>query len=350
MTTLTRALSLSWLVSWLPCASAWPAPVPRPVVEQTGADTYVIRFEASAADFPVQVFVSAQPGGSGAEPIATAGTSPVEVTLAPGSGRPFFRLVTKSGQAFTVSTRRLPLDGAPNFRDLGGYQTADGHHVQWGVVYRSGQLAGLTEGDYRSLASLGIRLVCDFRVDAERQRSPTVWQGASPPEIWANSVDTVSYFSRGSAMDEHMRTVYGRMPFDASAQYGALLQRIVKGDVPLLLHCTAGKDRTGFFSALLLTLLGVPHETVVADFVLTNEYIVPADRLPQMAKDMQARMHLDAPPDADTVRAAVGVLPSNLEIGFRVIREKYGSVENYAREALKLSDADMNTLRTRLLE
>ena len=103
-------------------------------------------------------------------------------------------------------------------------------------------------------------------------------------------------------------------------------------------------------SALLLTILGVPHDIVVEDFMLTNKYLVPDERIPELARQMQERQKLAALPDAETVRAGSGVLASNLEIGFGVIREKYGTVENYAREALKLSPDDMRKLRARLLE
>ena len=78
--------------------------------------------------------------------------------------------------------RRLPLEGASNLRDLGGYATADGRHVRWGLVYRSDQLARLTDNDYEYLARLGIATVCDFRRDDERQRAVTRWRGSNPPQ------------------------------------------------------------------------------------------------------------------------------------------------------------------------
>ena len=79
--------------------------------------------------------------------------------------------------------RRLPLEGARNLRDIGGYATTDGKHVKWGQVYRSGQLAQLTDKDYEYLAGLGISSVCDFRRDDERRAAPTNWRGPNPPEI-----------------------------------------------------------------------------------------------------------------------------------------------------------------------
>jgi len=321
------------------------------VVEQTGSDSYSIAVDGTPDAYPIQVFAVPQPGRSGAEErLAEAAQSPSNVQLPEGSGQPFFRLVSNAGDALNVSIRRLPLEGAPNFRDLGGYRTADGRRLRWGTIYRSGQLSELTEADYEYLSKLGIRLVCDFRVDRERERSPTNWGGAQPPEIVESSIDTVSYAGQANDIQEHMRNVYNRMPFDGSEQYAALFRRMIDGDLPLLMHCTSGKDRTGFFSALLLTILGVPHGTVVEDFLLTNQYLVPDDRIPEMAKQMQERRQLDDLPDAEAVRAASGVLESNLGIGFTAIREKYGTIEDYAQDALELSADDVESLCARLLE
>lgn len=327
------------------------ASIGNAVAEQTGPDTYVITFNAPKAAFPVEVFAIPRPGRPGeVKELTKAGQPRVAVHLPSGSGQPFFRLYPADGDPVIVSIRRLPLEGAPNFRDLGGYRTSDGRRLRWGAVYRSGQLSALSENDYKYISTLGLRLVCDFRVDAERQRAPTKWHGAAAPEIVARSIDTVSYAGQSTGMQEHMRTVYSRIPFDGSAEYAFLFRRIIDGDIPVLVHCTSGKDRTGFFSALLLTILGVPHETVVEDFLLSNKYLVPEERISELARQMQERQKLATPPNAETVRAASGVLASNLEVGFRVINENYGSVENYAREALKLSDDDLKKLRARLLD
>jgi protein-tyrosine phosphatase len=348
--TVRNPLPLAVLLTGFACTMQ-AGTVERAAVERTGPGAYVITFDAPKAAFPVTVFGIPRPGLKGpATKLAQAAQSRVEVRLPADSGQPFFRLQPKKGTAVVVSIRRIPLDGAPNFRDMGGYRTTDGKQLRWGVVYRSGQLSALTENDYKYLASVGLRLVCDFRVDSERQRAPTKWQGASAPEIVATSIDTVSYAGQAKNITEHMQNVYNRMPFDGAGQYAALFRRMIDGNVPVLLHCTSGKDRTGFFSALLLTMLGVQHDTVVEDFLLTNKYLVPDERIPELAKQMQERQKLAALPDADTVRTASGVLASNLEIGFRAINEKYGSVENYAREALKLSAGDMKKLRARLLE
>jgi protein tyrosine/serine phosphatase len=96
--------------------------------------------------------------------------------------------------------------------------------------------------------------------------------------------------------------------------------------------------------------LGVPRETVREDFLLTNKHLVPDERIPELAKALQVRLNLNTLPDAETVRAANGVDPANLDIAFRVIAEKFGSFERYLREVLKISDAELQALRERLLE
>jgi protein-tyrosine phosphatase len=323
-------------------------------VEQTGTGTYSIQFQTQPEAFPVEVYASSESGLFGSRELVTnvakPADIPVVIKLPAASGRVYFHLKPKSGAERTVSIRRLPLEGAPNFRDLGGYRTTDGRYVRWGILYRAGQLAGLTEADYRYLSGLGLRLVCDFRIDAERQRSPTNWVGGNPPELLPASVDTISYARPGIDIREHMRNVYNRMPFDAAAEFGTILHRFVRGDLPALVHCTAGKDRTGFFSALLLTALGVPFETVREDFLLTNKYLVPEEKIPEMARQLQARQKLDSPPDAETVRAANGVDPENLALAFRVIDEKYGSFAGYLRDGLKISAEEIKALQDRLLE
>jgi protein-tyrosine phosphatase len=336
------------------CRCAVAADIEAAKVEQTGPGVYSIQFQGPPDEFPIAVYANSDPGQAGSgNPVATAvqpANVPIVVNLPAASGRVYFHLKPRSGLTRVVSIRRLPLDGAPNFRDLGGYRTADGCYVKWGSVYRAGQLSGLSGKDYQYLDSIGIRLVCDFRIDSERNRAQTKWNATRPPEILAASIDTITYAKPGVDIREHMKTVYGRMPFDAATEFGGILRRFARGDLPALVHCTAGKDRTGFFSALLLMILGVPNETVREDFVLTNEYLVPDDKIPAMAKAMQDRLKLDSLPDVEAVRVANGVDPENLAVALRVISEKYGSFEGYLHKGLALSDCELKALRDRLLE
>ena len=196
-----------------------------------------------------------------------------------------------------VSVRRLPLEGANNFRDLGGYRTGDGHYVRWGLVYRSGYLVNLTPKDSAYLNTLGIRLVCDVRADGERMRAPDPdqWTGNAPEllsvPIGPNRDGTLSAedlkkrVAKINAESKDSIRGYDYAITDAT-QYGKILHRIASGDLPAVEHCTSGKDRTGVFSAILLTALGVPRETVIQDYLLTTQYMLAPDSIERTTADL----------------------------------------------------------------
>src|SRR6267378_5563868 len=155
--------------------------IESPTCELIGVGVYRIDFQASPDAGPIEVFASSRPDRiDSAKPLLTIRKAPAEVSISGHTGRIYFHLKPASGATRVVSVRRLPLEGAKNFRDLGGYRTSDGHYVRWGLVYRSGYLADLTKQDYQYLRGLGIRLVCDVRAEGERMRSPTNWVGDSP--------------------------------------------------------------------------------------------------------------------------------------------------------------------------
>jgi protein-tyrosine phosphatase len=253
--------------------------------------------------------------------------------------------------------RRLPLDGAKNFRDLGGYRSAEGQYVRWGLVYRSGYLADLTRQDYEYLSGLGIRLVCDVRADGERMRSPTNWVGG--PEFLSVPIGpnrdgtiTAEDLKRRVTAANDPNKVLAAYDFaikDAE-QYGKIVHRIVAGDLPAVEHCTSGKDRTGVFSAILLTALGVPREAVVQDYLLTEHYLLAPDSFESTRAQLQKIFGLAEPLDDASVKAIIALRPQTLEATFDNINKTYGSFDAYLHDAVKLSDADRTILRQRLLE
>ncbi|HYL83158.1 MAG TPA: tyrosine-protein phosphatase, partial [Candidatus Angelobacter sp.] len=168
------------LVGFLAASVAW-AEIADATAEAVSAHHYRISFHMEPADAPVSIFASHSPDQlEDAKPILETSTA-VNIVHVPGwTGRAYFHLTTAGGRTRVLSIRRLPLEGQDNFRDLGGYRTVDGRYVRWGRLYRSGQLANLTERDYEYLQPLGIRLVCDFRTDDERRRNATHWRGESP--------------------------------------------------------------------------------------------------------------------------------------------------------------------------
>jgi protein-tyrosine phosphatase len=334
--------------------------IENPTCELVSPGVYRLDFQASPDAGPVAVYTSSRPDLiDSAKPLLTIQKTPAEVSISGRTGRIYFHLKPASGATRVVSIRRLPLEGAKNFRDLGGYRTSDGHYVRWGQVYRSNHLVNLTARDSEYLGSLGIRLVCDVRSDGERARAPDHWIGIAP-EFFAVPIGS-NLFTAPTAADLKRRVVAINAEtkdsvraydyaIEYAGQYAKILKRIAAGDLPVVEHCTAGKDRTGVFSAILLTALGVPRDTVIQDYMLSNQYLLAPDTIETTTADLQRAFGLAEPPDTSTVKTIMTARPETLEATFDKIDKTYGSFGNYLRDALKLSDSDLLNIRRRLLE
>jgi len=349
-------------------------PVGAPGIENATCElvrpgVYRIDYRASPDAGAVEAFVSSYPDRlDSTKPVLTIRRTPVEIAVPGRPGRVYFHLKPVSGTTLkpasgltrVVSVRRLPLEGATNFRDLGGYRAGDGRHVRWGMVYRSGHLVSLTPKDYNYLNRLGIRLVCDVRTEGDRERSPTRWMGPAPEFL---SVPIGKERDVTLTLDELRRRLpppsspgqpptqnYDQYAIGYAAQFGAILKRLAAGDLPAVEHCSSGKDRSGVFSAILLTALGVDRETVVQDYLLTNRYTLDADSIGKTTADLQKIFDLPQPPDAAFVRAAMTTRPETLESTLDSIAKTYGSFDGYRRNGLKIPDSDLEMLRQRLLE
>lgn len=258
--------------------------------------------------------------------------------------------------------RILPLAGQNNFRDLGGYLTADGRmRVKWGEIYRSGALSKLTEEDYREIAALRIRSIVDLRSTDERRREPTAWRAGA---VDAYAKDYVSTGERSlfailtapgatpDAVKGAMISFYREMPEQFADQYAELFHRLAGRDEAVLFHCTAGKDRTGLAAALVLSVLGAPREIVLADYALTDQAVnfmaqFSAQPAPSPESDSYAFLR-QAPPHmvAPLMRAD----PAYLEAALAAIDAQYGSVTAYVKTRLGVTDAELAAMRARLLE
>jgi protein-tyrosine phosphatase len=240
--------------------------------------------------------------------------------------------------------RLIPLEGAQNFRDLGGYAGANGRTVRWGLLYRSGSMHGLTPADFNYLEALPLRTVVDLRSSQERTQQPVSWPAAHAPAVLSEdySLDASALMKAISKPDvsaEEMRaamsSLYEQIPFQFADQYRRMFARLLSGDVPLAFNCSAGKDRTGVAAALLLTALGVSHETVVQDYLLSNEYYHSTSIMRGL------------PPDVAEV--LTGVDRRYLEAAFAAIERQYGSLDNYFKDQLGLSQQDITQLRDKYL-
>ena len=243
-----------------------------------------------------------------------------------------------------VLPRPLSLEGASNVRDLGGWPAADGRLVRFGQVFRSASLARLTEADGEALRAVGIGVVCDLRGDAEQAASPSRFTGVTThalsiePSLGASLHDIAARGEvTGAPVMALLRRAYVSYALDWSHRYRALFGVLLAEGAPgVLFHCTAGKDRTGFAAALLLTSLGVAWEVVREDYLATNR-LWKGD--PMVGASLPPAM-------ADILLGAHAEL---LDVAFDSIRAAHGSVEAYLAERIGLDVASLARLRERLL-
>jgi len=256
----------------------------------------------------------------------------------------------------TQTDMALPLlTGAHNFRDLGGYAAADGHHVARGKVFRSGTLAALTDADQDVLASLGIKFVCDFRSTHERRNRPSKFAESQAFEVWASDHESsagdlvralASPAADAALSRQLMIEAYRTLPYEQAASYAVMFRRIAAGDVPLVFHCSAGKDRTGIAAALLLEVLGVARETVVADYVLTDRTMEKLAAIIGTDPSWGRLGTVDQAVWEPMLRAD----PDYIITLFEMLDEKHGGAAGFMREAAGLDNATLDEVRAKLLE
>ncbi len=281
------------------------------------------------------------------KPVARgAGTATVTVGGLAAADRWFFELVPDRGEPLTVADRSLHLASAPNFRDAGGYRTTDGSWVRMGVVYRSGDLSRLTDQDLAKLRRLGVKEVFDFRTPSEQKTAPDrVPAGAtavSANVLGATDTGAFNVTSPQAAVQVMIDAERTMVSADsAKAAYHSVFNALAeRDDEGVLYHCTAGKDRTGWASAALLTALGVPRSTVEADYLASNTYRAAenAATLAQLPPAYQA-----------VYKPLLDVRAEYLNAGFDEVQQKFGSFDNYLRSGLGLDGRDLRDLRSQLL-
>jgi protein-tyrosine phosphatase len=175
----------------------------------------------------------------------------------------------------TSRRRHIELAGASNLRDIGGYPTGDGRTVRWGQVYRSGALFRFTPSCWDWVNEQGISAVCDLRSREERELAPTVWQGAEHARHIGVEYDAQLLFAHGAApgqagLNEMHDSLYALFPKLLAPSFKAMLQALLGSQIPLVVHCSAGQDRTGLAVGLLLELLGVPRDAILEDYHLST--------------------------------------------------------------------------------
>lgn len=245
----------------------------------------------------------------------------------------------------STPSRPLPLAGASNFRDLGGYHTSDGRAVRWRRIFRSDHLGGLTPDDVHQLEALQLARVVDFRGRTERESHvcalPSAQVHSLPiePTIVQDLQGLLASGCRITADDtvELMCKTYRDFVGASSARFGEFFAHLLETDAPLVFHCTAGKDRTGLAAALLLHSLGVPRPVILEDYLLTNALFRPPAAAP------------GAPP-LEVLEVMWRVDESFLDAAFKAIDLEHGGLAAFQRDALRLGPAELDRLAALYLE
>jgi protein-tyrosine phosphatase len=240
--------------------------------------------------------------------------------------------------------RHLNLQGASNFRDLGGYPAGDGRNVRWRRIFRSNHLGHLTEDDVRVVRGLGVRSAFDFRGTEERVAAACVIQEIAVHSLPIEPTVVAALraklqaraLSSGDAL-EIMRESYRGYVRLNTHSFRELFAHLLDDTAPLVIHCTAGKDRTGFACALILHALGVPDQVISEDYLLTNQFY---RRDPNSAPDLPAEVK----------QAIASVEASFLAAGFDAVSAQYGDLEGYFRDGLGLGVPERAELKARYLQ
>lgn len=232
--------------------------------------------------------------------------------------------------------RLLPLEGAYNVRDLGGYKTIQGKQVKWHRIIRADDLHNLTESDLKLLSGIPIRSYIDFRSDEEMisapDKTPCSLKNYFHLKIDPASIIDLKKISAAQTpkLLEDINRIFVNHCQDIFRRFFHILMNT--DNIPLLFHCSAGKDRTGFAAALVLASLGVDKETIIHDYLLSATYL-------------KGKYHVEIEKNP-ALEPLMTVKREYIEAAFQFINSEYGSMENYLTKNLEVDIARMQTLYT----
>lgn len=286
----------------------------------------------------------------------------------------YYKLTWNGGQSRWFGERVLPLDGAINVRDMGGYETTDGKFVKWGMLYRGDQINQITDADCRLLERARLRTIVDFRSEHEQLLRPNRTL-STVEQVYCLDPNSVMSEAAGSAIDlkeenEKLITALsqGEIPAEdvnasgstvlrnyrkfitseeSTQAYAELVRVCARADTPpLLQHCRGGKDRTGLGAAILLFLLGVKQEQIVQDYTLT----ALARRERNALKMEQYRCLTENQAYLDYLESLIESRASYIEASFDEAARRYGSFAAYTQQALGVTEEMIAQLRQQYLE
>ncbi len=273
-----------------------------------------------------------------------------------------------TGSATTAMphSRQVALDGQSNFRDIGGYKTSDGRVVKWGEVYRSGELHKLSDDDLTVLANLGIRAVASFltedeisargrdRLPAEVREIPLPIESGAVGELVQVASEARKTGDFSKLPPDVNQEIHRALVNEAPEQYASLLKEIADpANRPFVFHCSHGIHRTGTAAAILLSVLGVPWETIEEDYLLSNDYRSgEIERRLEELRQAAAKTLGIQPSEVDmtNMKAFYILEAAYIDAARDEIMREYGSMEDYIRVGLGLTEEDIHRLRDELLD
>jgi len=360
MRTYISAFLIAALALAAPCAGgcsssdhsgvqATPAVIHSLHAERDDSGIYTLTWDPVAPDAVVEVTGGTSPDGIDHQKVLARITGGASVTVRDldATKRWYFEVGSPGAAGVLVGERHLHLLGAANYRDLGGYLTSDGHALRWGLVYRSDALAKLQPSDVDFLGGIGLKLVVDLRTDNEVSVAPDTLADGSRIAYTRQAIilplDPKQILSSGTVIDiAFMTDVYKQLVDENAAIFAKVFSDLAEAAArPVAVHCTAGKDRTGIASALLLSALGVPDDVIGQDYQLTDTYTAAIAK----AQEDQLRAQGIDP-------AKLGILlkspPEVIVATIAHVREKYGSIDSYLQSG-GLDGAALTKLRAALL-
>lgn len=255
-----------------------------------------------------------------------------------------------------VAERLLPLEKGSNFRDLGGYTTKDGHVVRWGKAFRSGAMPMLTEADYALLEQLHFDSVVDLRSLEEREVAPDLLDDRTGALFLSNDYSMKPLFAKmATGGSENM---YEGIEERLVPQIRSVFKRLLADQGAVVYHCSAGQDRTGIVTALIYEVLGVDRDTILKDYHLSTKFRRPAVEMPPVNPDdfpgnpMVKYYAANQAKNKGEAKAEPLYTPSgqsHLAQFFAYMDKRYGGTENFLKQKVGLTDADLDALRAKML-
>jgi protein-tyrosine phosphatase len=264
---------------------------------------------------------------------------------------PLVLIKTEANKSEYFSIRAIPLQGAANFRDLGGYKTKDGKEVKWGKLYRSADISKLTENDLKILSAIHVKVDCDLRGPKEADIAPDkisssierIFLPAGSENVGGGMQDYAPFLKSEHTADSMMMAMYSKTDH-LQKKYKPMFDRLLTlgTDEALLFHCTAGKDRTGIGAALILYALGVDETVIYEDYELTNFYR-------KASNEQFIKMLTSKGVSENAAKVLMSADKKYLKATFDAIKKQYGSMELFLQNEMGLNKENQNILLKKYL-